>query len=222
MPAVQAPFFFGEKKEKKAPLQTNAHNPERGSHALNAAHTLACRRAADACCALSRLLRSSRWAQSRYSRLQAIFKRCRSRSSASRTRWPRSLRLSRFFCRGHRSRVYSAYRGSAPARYLLVAARRACSLSFCARTSYAPCSGQGRLIGLRPGSRPQRSPLFVISLVAQSIFLLIARAYYAAGNTSKPLFLAAVNIVFSVASAIGLLLLFEEVIRLSGSSRCCA
>jgi putative peptidoglycan lipid II flippase len=52
--------------------------------------------------------------------------------------------------------------------------------------------------------------LFVLSLVAQSIFLLIARAYYAVGNSSKPLFLAAVNIVFSVASAIGFLLLFEE------------
>jgi putative peptidoglycan lipid II flippase len=52
--------------------------------------------------------------------------------------------------------------------------------------------------------------LFVVSLLAQSIFLLIARAYYAAGNTAKPLFLAAVNIVFSVASAIGLLILFQN------------
>ncbi|TSC69661.1 MAG: Integral membrane protein MviN [Parcubacteria group bacterium Gr01-1014_56] len=52
--------------------------------------------------------------------------------------------------------------------------------------------------------------LFVFSLLAQAIFLLIARAYYAAGNTGKPLFLAAVNIVFSVSSAIGLLLLFRS------------
>ena len=52
--------------------------------------------------------------------------------------------------------------------------------------------------------------LFVFSLLAQAIFLLIARAYYAAGNTSKPLFLAAVNIVFSVSSAIGLLLVFRN------------
>jgi putative peptidoglycan lipid II flippase len=52
--------------------------------------------------------------------------------------------------------------------------------------------------------------LFVLSLVAQAIFLLIARAYYAAGNTGKPLFLAAVNIVLSVASAIGLLILFQN------------
>ncbi len=48
--------------------------------------------------------------------------------------------------------------------------------------------------------------LFVVSLIAQAIFLLIARAYYAAGNTEKPLFLAAVNVVCSVASAILLLL----------------
>lgn len=52
--------------------------------------------------------------------------------------------------------------------------------------------------------------LFVVSLLAQAIFLLIARAYYASGNTAKPLFLAAVNIVFSVASAIGLLMLFQR------------
>jgi putative peptidoglycan lipid II flippase len=52
--------------------------------------------------------------------------------------------------------------------------------------------------------------LFVLSLVGQSIFLLMARAYYAAGNTVTPLFLAAVNIVVSVSSAIGLLVLFES------------
>ncbi len=51
--------------------------------------------------------------------------------------------------------------------------------------------------------------LFVVSLLAQAIFLLIARAYYASGNTEKPLFLAAVNIVCSIASAIGLLMLFQ-------------
>ena len=52
--------------------------------------------------------------------------------------------------------------------------------------------------------------LFVLSLLAQAIFLLIARAYYAAGETGKPLFLAAVNIVFSVSSAVGLLMLFRS------------
>ncbi|HYF12710.1 MAG TPA: lipid II flippase MurJ [Candidatus Paceibacterota bacterium] len=52
--------------------------------------------------------------------------------------------------------------------------------------------------------------LFIVSLVAQSIFLLIARAYYASGNTGKPLFLAVVNIAVSVTSAVGLLILFQR------------
>lgn len=51
--------------------------------------------------------------------------------------------------------------------------------------------------------------LFVVSLLAQAIFLLIARAYYAAGNTVKPLFLGVLNIAISVSSALFLLTLFQ-------------
>lgn len=51
--------------------------------------------------------------------------------------------------------------------------------------------------------------LFVLSLLAQALYLLIARAYYAAGNSAKPLLLGAVNIVVSVSSALGLLYAFQ-------------
>lgn len=44
--------------------------------------------------------------------------------------------------------------------------------------------------------------LFIISLAAQSVTLLIARAYYAAGNTRKPLYFGLVDIVVSVGSAL--------------------
>ncbi|MEI6864191.1 MAG: lipid II flippase MurJ [Candidatus Adlerbacteria bacterium] len=51
--------------------------------------------------------------------------------------------------------------------------------------------------------------LFVLSLAAQSVTLLIARAYYAAGNTKKPLYFAAVDIGVSVASAFCFVALFH-------------
>ena len=51
--------------------------------------------------------------------------------------------------------------------------------------------------------------LFVISLVAQSISLLIARAYYAVGNTRKPLYRGVIDIVVSIGSAILLVSLFH-------------
>src|SRR3989344_4008776 len=50
--------------------------------------------------------------------------------------------------------------------------------------------------------------LFSISLAAQSITLLIARAYYAAGNTKKPLYFGCVDVIVSVGGALGLVALF--------------
>lgn len=52
--------------------------------------------------------------------------------------------------------------------------------------------------------------LFILSLAAQSITLLIARAYYASGNTKKPLYFGCADIVVSIASAILLLGFFHE------------
>lgn len=52
--------------------------------------------------------------------------------------------------------------------------------------------------------------LFVVSLAAQSITLLIARAYYAAGNTKKPLYFAAMDVTMSVVSAVALVLFFNS------------
>ncbi len=68
--------------------------------------------------------------------------------------------------------------------------------------------------------------LFVISLAAQNISLLIARTYYAAGNTKKPLYWGAIDVVVSIASALGFVALFhsspfmrdfiESLLRVSG------
>jgi putative peptidoglycan lipid II flippase len=52
--------------------------------------------------------------------------------------------------------------------------------------------------------------LFILSLAAQSITLLIARAYYATGNTKKPLYYGCADIVVSISSALGLLFLFRD------------
>jgi putative peptidoglycan lipid II flippase len=52
--------------------------------------------------------------------------------------------------------------------------------------------------------------LFIISLAAQSIILLIARAYYAAGNTKKPLYFGLVDIAISVASALVFVFAFHD------------
>ncbi len=53
--------------------------------------------------------------------------------------------------------------------------------------------------------------LFVLSLVAQSASLLIARAYYAAGNSAKPFMFSLVDIAVSVGSAVLLVGLFTGV-----------
>ena len=52
--------------------------------------------------------------------------------------------------------------------------------------------------------------LFILSLTAQSISFLIARAYYASGNTRKPLYFGLVDIAISIASALFLLGLFTS------------
>lgn len=52
--------------------------------------------------------------------------------------------------------------------------------------------------------------LFVISLAAQNISLLIARAYYAAGNSKKPLYYGAVDLIVSILSALGFTALFHS------------
>ncbi|MEI7720182.1 MAG: lipid II flippase MurJ [bacterium] len=57
--------------------------------------------------------------------------------------------------------------------------------------------------------------LFVLALAAQSVTLLIARAYYAAGNTRKPLYWGVVDVVVSVLSS----LLFVAAFNHSSSLR---
>jgi len=52
--------------------------------------------------------------------------------------------------------------------------------------------------------------LFVISLTAQSITLLIARAYYAAGSTRKPLYWGLVHVGVSIITSLILLRVFER------------
>ena len=52
--------------------------------------------------------------------------------------------------------------------------------------------------------------IFVVSLAAQSISMLIARAYYAAGNTKKPLYYGAVDVVVSIGSALAFVSLFHS------------
>lgn len=51
--------------------------------------------------------------------------------------------------------------------------------------------------------------LFALSLAAQSVALLIARAYYAAGKTAVPLKLGILSVVVSVGSALALVVLFH-------------
>lgn len=51
--------------------------------------------------------------------------------------------------------------------------------------------------------------LFITSLLAQSASLLIARAYYAAGNTHKPFYFGLIDVVVSVASALLFIALFH-------------
>ncbi len=52
--------------------------------------------------------------------------------------------------------------------------------------------------------------LFVLSLAAQSVTLLIARAYYAAGNTKKPLYWGAVNVAVSICGALLCVAIFHS------------
>jgi putative peptidoglycan lipid II flippase len=52
--------------------------------------------------------------------------------------------------------------------------------------------------------------IFVTSLAAQSISMLIARAYYAAGDTKKPLYYGAVDVVVSIGSALAFVSLFHS------------
>ena len=65
--------------------------------------------------------------------------------------------------------------------------------------------------------------LFIISLRAQGVSLLIARAYYAAGDTRKPLYCGVIDVVVSVGSAVVLVALFHSSpLCAILSSRCCA
>jgi putative peptidoglycan lipid II flippase len=52
--------------------------------------------------------------------------------------------------------------------------------------------------------------LFILSLTAQSVTLLIMRAYYAAGETKKPLYRGIADIIVSVGSALALVALFRN------------
>jgi putative peptidoglycan lipid II flippase len=68
--------------------------------------------------------------------------------------------------------------------------------------------------------------LFIVSLCAQSVTLLVARAYYAAGKTAKPLLFALLSVVTAVTSALVLTTVFhasplwrdflEALLRVSG------
>ena len=51
--------------------------------------------------------------------------------------------------------------------------------------------------------------LFAVSLLAQSVSMLIARAYYAAGNTIKPFYFGLVTFAVSVGSALAFIALFQ-------------
>ncbi|HVX90706.1 MAG TPA: lipid II flippase MurJ [Candidatus Paceibacterota bacterium] len=51
--------------------------------------------------------------------------------------------------------------------------------------------------------------LFIVSLAAQNLTLLIARTYYAAGNSRKPLYYGIVDIVVSIGSALALAGIFH-------------
>jgi len=52
--------------------------------------------------------------------------------------------------------------------------------------------------------------LFIVALAAQSITMLVARAYYAAGNTSKPLYVAVMGVVTTSVCAIVFVELFTH------------
>ncbi len=52
--------------------------------------------------------------------------------------------------------------------------------------------------------------LFILALAAQSIVMLVARAYYAAGNTRKPLYFALVGVGVTVLSALVFVELFLQ------------
>jgi putative peptidoglycan lipid II flippase len=52
--------------------------------------------------------------------------------------------------------------------------------------------------------------LFVLALAAQSIVMLIARAYYAAGRTARPLLFALIGVAVTIASSIALISLFHS------------
>ena len=52
--------------------------------------------------------------------------------------------------------------------------------------------------------------LFVVSLAAQNITLLIARTYYAAGNSKKPLLYGIIDVAVSVGSALALVAVFQS------------
>ena len=52
--------------------------------------------------------------------------------------------------------------------------------------------------------------LFIISLAAQSVTLLIMRAYYAAGETKKPLYRGIVDIIVSIGGSLALVALFHS------------
>ncbi len=52
--------------------------------------------------------------------------------------------------------------------------------------------------------------LFILSLLGQSLTLLIARAYYAVGNTRKPFYFGLADITLSILSSVGLVFLFTH------------
>jgi putative peptidoglycan lipid II flippase len=52
--------------------------------------------------------------------------------------------------------------------------------------------------------------LFILALLAQSLTLLIARGYYASGNSRKPLYFGFADIVVSIVAAVGFLELFQH------------
>jgi putative peptidoglycan lipid II flippase len=205
---VQAPFFFAEKREKRLPLrETLSILREVLMLSIPRTLSLAAGQVTLLCLvALASLLGAGAISVFTFaSNLQAVPLTIIG-VSYSVAAFPT---LSRFFADGHRAEFISHVEGalrhvifwSLPASVLIIVLR-----AHLVRTVL----GAGAFDWSATRLTAAALALFVISLVAQSIFLLIARAYYAAGNTTKPLFLAAVNIVFSVAAAIVLLNFFID------------
>ncbi|HVV15001.1 MAG TPA: lipid II flippase MurJ [Candidatus Paceibacterota bacterium] len=204
---VQAPFFFGEKAEQTLPLrETLKILREVLALSIPRTFSLAAGQLALLCIvAIASLLSVGSIAVFTFaSNLQAVPLTIIG-VSYSVAAFPT---LSRFFAAGHKEEfvrhVEAALRHmifwSLPATVLIIVLR--------AHLVRAVLGG-GAFDWSATRLTAAALALFVVSLLAQSLYLLVARAYYAAGNTVKPLVLGVVNIVVSVSAALFFLSVFE-------------